>query len=243
MRFQNVPGAPVIGGEGPIPPDHEAWLVKFSGPRDTTAGAMEEAYARMARAAGVDMPETRLLATEHDGLRRQHFAVKRFDRKDGGRIHHHSLAGMTHLLGGDLSYEMLLRVTRRITHDEGEVWRAYRRAVFNVLASNRDDHGKNHGFLYENRQWRLGPAYDLTFTSPQMLPERGMSMAGERKTAGQAELLKLAETEALDRRQAIAVIEQARAAVSRWRNFAEEAGVPDLKAAEVELALEKLAHP
>ena len=237
IALPKATGAAVLGGEGSVPEGYEAWLVKLSGQRDDNAGVMEEAYAHMARAAGIDVPETRLLVTEHDGIRRQHFAVKRFDRNSGERIHHHTLAGMTHLLGGDLSYEMLLRVTRRVTRDEGEVWRAYRRAAFNVLASNRDDHGKNHGFLYANRQWRLGPAYDLTFASPQMLPERGMSLAGERTSVGQAELLKLAGTEALDRHQAITIIEQTRAAVSRWREFAAAAGVPALKAAEVEMFL------
>ena len=237
LALPEVAGAPVLGGEGPMPVGYEAWIVKFSSPRDDTSGVMEESYARMARAAGIDLPETRLLGTEPDGIRRQHFAVKRFDRNHGERIHHHTLAGMTHLLGGDLSYEMFLRATRRLTHDEGEVWRAYRRAAFNVLASNRDDHGKNHGFLYADRQWRLGPAYDLTFASPQILPERGMSMAGERKAVGRVELLKLAETEALDRRQAITIIEQTRDAVARWREFAAQAEVPELKAAEVELVL------
>lgn len=243
IALPEPPGLPILEGEGPMPAGYEAWMVKFSGRRDPLAGVMEEAYARMARAAGIDLPETRLLATDHDGRRLRHFAVKRFDRDQGKRIHHHTLAGMTHLLGGDLSYEMLLRVTRRLTHDEAEVWRAYRRAVFNVLASNRDDHGKNHGFLYADRQWRLGPAYDLTFASPQMLPERGMAMAGERRAAGRVELLKLAETEALDRRQAVVMIEQVRDAVARWREFAGQAGVPDLKAGEVESVLKVGASP
>jgi serine/threonine-protein kinase HipA len=228
---------PIIAGDGTLPPGYEAWMVKFSGHRDPNAGVMEHAYALMARAAGIDIPETRLLQTESEGVISQHFAVKRFDRNGHQRIHHHTLAGMTHIMGGDLSYEMLLRATRRVTHDEAEVWRAFRRAAFNVLASNRDDHGKNHGFIYDNRQWKLGPAYDLTFASQQMLPERGMSIAGERRTAGRSELGKLAMTEALDRPQADDIIEQTRRAVSKWREFATEAGVPEINAAEVESAL------
>jgi len=156
-------GYPIVAGDSTLPPGYEAWLVKFSGHRDPSAGVIEHAYALMARAAGIDIPETRLLRTERDGLLSQHFAVKRFDRKGNQRIHHHTLGGMTHTMGGDLSYETLLRATRRVTHDETEVWKAFRRAAFNVLASNRDDHGKNHGFIYDNRQWKLGPAYDLTF--------------------------------------------------------------------------------
>jgi len=41
------------------------------------------------------------------------------------------------MMDGDLDYQTLLRVTRRITHDHAEVLKAYRRAVFNVLAENR----------------------------------------------------------------------------------------------------------
>jgi len=230
-------GYPIVAGDSTLPPGYEAWLVKFSGHRDPSAGVIEHAYALMARAAGIDIPETRLLRTERDGLLSQHFAVKRFDRNGNQRIHHHTLGGMTHTMGGDLSYETLLRATRRVTHDETEVWKAFRRAAFNVLASNRDDHGKNHGFIYDNRQWKLGPAYDLTFASERMLAERGMSIAGERRTAGIAELGKLAATEALDRHQANEIIEQTRHAVSKWREFASAAGVPEIKAAEVESAL------
>ena len=36
--------------------------------------------------------------------------------------------------------------------------------VFNVVASNRDDHTKNFSFLMdESGKWSLAPAYDLTF--------------------------------------------------------------------------------
>jgi serine/threonine-protein kinase HipA len=230
-------GDPILAGDGTLPPGYEAWLVKFSGHRDPYAGVMEHAYALMARAAGIDIPETRLLQTEREGVLSSHFAVKRFDRNGNQRIHHHTLAGMTHTMGGDLSYETLLRATRRVTHDEAEVWRAFRRAAFNVLASNRDDHGKNHGFIYDNRQWKLGPAYDITFASQRMLPERGMSIAGERRAAGIAELGRLAATEALDRHQANDIIEQTRHAVSKWREFAASSGVPEINAAEVESAL------
>ncbi len=222
---------------GPVAPaGYSSWIVKFDTTRDGTAGSLEEAYARMARAAGVDFPETRLLETKHaDGVRR-HFAVKRFDRDGAERLHHHTLGGLLHAGGGDLDYQTLLRATRRLTKDEREVWRAYRRAVFNVLAGNRDDHAKNHGFIYRNRAWTLGPAYDLTFTSAQQMPERGMAVCGERRAAGVEHLKKLATTEALDAKQAAGIIENVRAALAKWRTFANEAGVPALVAAETEAA-------
>ncbi len=222
-----------LAGAGEIPTTHEAWLVKLDTSPDNSHGPMEEAYARMARAAGVEMPETRLLETKRGGKVRRHFAVKRFDREGAERIHHHTLAGMMHVGGGDLNYETFLRVTRRLTHDETEVWRALRRAAFNVLASNRDDHGKNHGFLYRDRKWQLGPAYDVTFSSPQQIAERGMAILGERRAASVDNLLRLADNEGLDRRSAQGIIEQVRAGIARWREFADQARVPALKAAEV----------
>lgn len=224
---------PILSGAGEIPADHEAWLVKFDLSRDGSAGPIEEAFARMARAAGIDLPETRLLETKSGKKIRRHFAVRRFDREGQQRIHHHTLAAMSHVGGGDLNYETLLRVARRLTHDEAEVWRAYRRAVFNVLANNRDDHGKNHGFIYRDRKWTLGPAYDLTFVSPENQSERGMSLAGERRNADQSHLLKLAVSEALDRRTAESIIAEVRATIRRWREFADEAKVPALPASEV----------
>jgi serine/threonine-protein kinase HipA len=232
----------VIAGAGELPLTHEAWLVKLDTSRSASAGVMEEAYSLMAQAAGVEMPPTRILETRHGDEVRQHFAVKRFDRDVNERIHHHTLAAICHLPGCDLDYETFLRVTRRITRDERDVWRAYRRAVFNVLASNRDDHGKNHGFLYRNREWKLGPAYDVTFCGTRQLPERGMAVCGERRTAGRRHLLKLAESEALDRREALVIIDEVVAALTRWPEFASQAKVPATLAADVSSELRELVR-
>lgn len=232
-----------LAGAGELPDSHEAWLVKFDLSRDGTAGPLEEAYALMARAAGIDLPETNLLETRQRKIIRRHFAVKRFDRERTLRSHHHTLAALCQMDSGDLDYETYLRVTRRLTQDEAEVWRAFRRAVFNVLAHNRDDHGKNHGFIYRDRQWTLGPAYDLTFVSPVDQPMRGMSVAGDRWTTAQPHLVRLAESEGLDRRIAAGVIEEVRSAIARWREFADQAQVPSLKAAEVGQVLTSAPRP
>jgi hypothetical protein len=64
-------------------------------------------------------------------------------------------------------------------------------------------------------------------------------LAGERRTAGILELMKLAQTEALDRAPAHAIVEQTRHAVSQWREFAAAAGVPAITAAEVGAYLNK----
>jgi serine/threonine-protein kinase HipA len=216
-------------------PDAQAWLVKFDTTPGRWFGPMEYAYSLLCRAAGCDFPETKLLTTEHEDGPRRHFAVKRFDRVGVRRLHYHSLGGMYQAMAGDLDYQTFLRVTRRITADHREEMKAFRRAVFNVLTSNRDDHGKNQGYLYENRQWRLSPAFDVTFASAERMPERGMAVLGERRNAGVNQLQALAQTEGLERKEVASMIEEVHTAVAQWPSFAEAAGLP----AEITASIER----
>ena len=44
----------------------------------------------------------------------------------------------------------------------GDLRELWRRLIFSLLASNYDDHLRNHGFLmHEPGRWSLSPAYDL----------------------------------------------------------------------------------
>lgn len=213
---------PYWTGTRTLPPGYEAWLVKFSGRRGDHPGSdgrVEYAYSLMAAAAGIEMTPTRLLATG----RRMHFATRRFDRHGAERIHHHTLARLTQTLGGDLDYETLLRVTAVLTRDHREVVKAFRRAVFNVLARNDDDHGRNHGFLYRAGEWTLSPAYDVTY---RRLRARGLAVCGERRQAGAEHLQTLATRADIQPRQAAAIIAGVRAAVGKWKTYADQAEVP-----------------
>ena len=40
----------------------------------------------------------------------------------------------------------------------------FRRVVFNLATSNRDDHLRNHGFILDVSGWRLSPAFDINPT-------------------------------------------------------------------------------
>ncbi len=222
-------------GAQSLPAGYEAWIVKFTVERADHPGGdgrVEFAYSLMARAAGIDLPPAQIL--EAGG--KAHFAVKRFDRDGARRIHHHTLSRLLHAVGSDLDYETLLRVTQKITRDHREVQRAYRRAVFNVLACNEDDHGKNHGFILENGEWRLGPAYDLTY---RRLLERGLAVCGERRKASMPDLLRLSSRAGIQKAAAAAIIEEVRAAVCRWAEFAELADVPASAASEIQDTLNR----
>ena len=135
----------------------EEWLVKFpssSDPQDI--GTLEYRYSQVAKKCAVMMPETRLFEDTW-------FGVRRFDRKEGRRIHVHSASGL--LYAGfrypSLDYTELIKATMALTSDMNEVARLFRLMVFNVLTGIRDDHAKNFSFLYDDGRWQLSPAYDL----------------------------------------------------------------------------------
>lgn len=233
-------GRTLVAGADP-PPGSTPYLVKFTPPRDglglrTDSGPLEEAYARMARAAGIDVPPSRLLATT-DG--RQHFAVERFDRtRVGGRRHVHTLGGLLGREAGDEGdYDDLLRWARQLTGDARVIEAGIRRLWFNLTALNDDDHLKNVAFLLDpDDGWALAPAYDLTYT-PSRAGERGMSVAGHAARIRWATVVALAERHGIRPARTSEIRAEVDAAVAAWLHHAGEAQVPPASAAEVGGAL------
>lgn len=218
----------LIGGTQPA--GYSPCILKFARDTEEAEGAVEFAFWRMARKAGIRMPRACLV---HDGGR-QHFAVERFDRyrrpdETIGRRHVHSLSGMMHSKAADgaIDYEDFMRLSRRLG-GAPEALECFRRAVFNLLATNRDDHGRNHVFLYnENtRAWALAPAFDLTPSVYNVLIGLGWlgSMAIPVKFAA---LLRLAEIGGITDKVARDIYHEVEAAtVGGWRKIAAEVGVP-----------------
>lgn len=213
-------------GEGEIAAGHVAWLVKFRAPEDPIdIGPIEEAYAAMAEAAGLKLSAHRLIEARHGP---GYFAAERFDRTDGGgRLHMLSLAGAIEAPASvpSASYDMFLRATRAITRRADDVAAAFRRMVFNVLTSNRDDHTRQHAYLMDSAgDWRLAPAYDLTY-SPGPGGEHYMDIAGEGRRPTRAHITGLGEKHSYTPRQVSAVIDEVRAAVADWPTLAKQSGV------------------
>jgi serine/threonine-protein kinase HipA len=66
---------------------------------------------------------------------------------------------------GTHSYEQLILLARQLGLGQDAVTELFRRAVFNVVGRNQDDHTKNVGFLMDKAgAWRLAPAFDLTYS-------------------------------------------------------------------------------
>jgi serine/threonine-protein kinase HipA len=212
-------------GARDIRPGFTAWLVKFRAPEDDPHSApLEHAYSLMAKAAGLDVPRTQLLGrtTRTPG----YFATQRFDREGSTRIHAHTLGGLLHLphAYAALDYADLVKITRRLTRNEAAVTEMFRRACFNVLAHNRDDHTRNFAFLMDEQgSWRPSPAYDLTFAEGPG-GEHTLFVAREGRAPGPANLLALARD--TDVKRAAAILDEVRAAIGRFEVFADAAGVP-----------------
>lgn len=212
-------------GSGEIAPGHTAWIVKFRAPEDPIdIGPLEYAYASMARAAGIDVPEHKLIASKKGP---GYFATRRFDRpQPGARLHMLSLSGAIESLPQTpSSYDALLRATRAITRRADDVGAAFRRTVFNVLAHNRDDHTRQHAFLMDEAgDWRLAPAYDLTYAAGPG-GEHYLDVEGEGRRPTRTHVVTLGKRHGLSEKQIDAAIEDVRSATSDWDSLAKAAGV------------------
>lgn len=151
--------------------DDEDWIIKFFAGEDRDdIGRQEYEYALCAKQCGVDMEEVRLFKSDVcDG----YFGVKRFDRVriDGKCCKRHMITASALLETShripNLDYNLLMKLTMKLTNDMSQCIKLYKLMCFNVYAHNRDDHSKNFSYLYndEEKRWILAPAYDLTYSN------------------------------------------------------------------------------
>jgi len=222
------------------------WLLKFDGVGHDAQqyGRTEFAYSLMAAAAGVQMSECRLL---EEGPR-AHFMTKRFDRPgaSGERLHMQSLCA---LVGADFNevgahdYATLFLAADELGLGSESLQQLFRRACFNVIASNNDDHTKNHSFLRSREGgWSLAPAYDLTFAyhpGSQWLRQHLMSVNGRFEAITRRDLLVLADQFQI--RDARGVVSEVEAAVARWPEFAAESGLGEDRTALISARLAEVS--
>ena len=227
----------------------EHWLLKFDGVsnnRDRELadpegfGKIEYAYARMACAAGITMSECRL---HHEGGR-SHFMTKRFDRVGTRRkIHMQTLGATQHFDFNDpsaWSYEQAAMTIRELGLGMVAVEEQFRRAFFNVVARNQDDHVKNISFLMDRSgKWALSPAYDVVYAyNPRGVWTRNhqMSLAGRRNGFERDDILRFAASIGMKKRKALKIMDEVGASLRDWGKHAEAAGVTPRDVARIEKA-------
>jgi serine/threonine-protein kinase HipA len=222
----------VRSGQGNAPKGFEHWLLKLDGVsgeqfgESSGWGRVEYAYYLMARDCGININESQLF--EENG--RAHFMTKRFDREGNEKHHIQSLCGLQHYDFNDMygySYEQVFQTMRvlRLTYPDAE--EMFRRMVFNVLATNYDDHAKNFSFiLKKNEPWKLAPAYDLCFAYDETnhwVSRQTLSVNGKRRDITKADLLTLAKENSIKRGDKI--VDEISEVVKRWNQYATQAGV------------------
>jgi serine/threonine-protein kinase HipA len=206
-------------------------LLKFDlSPRGGLAEC-EHAYAVMSRAAGIRSVSTELIA-EGPKSKRRHLLVHRFDvaaGNTGRRIHFHSLSRMLHHdqrhTGDLLDYLDLFRCALRLAVPLTELREIARRMIFNVLAANPDDHGRNHAFQYdeERRTWSLTPAFDVTFHAGML--DRGLRINGE--VWPRLETMEsMCREVGISKGEFAELVDAVQTAIGRWGDHARRAGVP-----------------
>lgn len=145
--------------------DGHEWIVKFPASFDPVfIGEEEYRYFLCAKECGITVPEFCLFPSEKLS---GYFGCQRFDRNEKGKVYMISAGALleTSYRIPNLDYEILLKLTWLLTGNMDEVRKVFRLACFNVFSHNRDDHAKNFSFLYQDGQWQLSPAYDLTWSS------------------------------------------------------------------------------
>jgi serine/threonine-protein kinase HipA len=238
----------VFGGQFDAPPGSEHWLLKFDGVGEDTElglsegyGKVEYAYYLMAKAAGIDMTESKLF--EENG--RSHFMTKRFDRVGNQKIFYQSLCGLMEMdfkQKGAHDYQQYLRVINALNLGHDALSQAFRRIAFNIMARNCDDHTKNFGFLMgADGMWSLAPAYDVMYAynpKGEWTYQHLCSINGKFDGHTRADLLALAKQ--FDIKNAALILDQVQSAVGSWKAFAQDAGVGSQLTNEVQSNLRLL---
>lgn len=212
--------------------DFDYYLIKFGNSQYYSA-ELEMTYYKLATMAGINMMPSELYQVDGNN----HFMTKRFDRKDGKKVHTQTLAAINP--DAD-SYEQLIAICRKLHLPETDCYEVFRRMVFNVLANNTDDHNKNFSFIMnEDGTWRLAPAYDITyiFDSGGFLPNEDHCMYIRAKLRGitRDDVIQLAKDNGIRRPDAI--IRDIVKAIKQFRVVATKYGVAEQWIGRIEMTI------
>ncbi len=220
----------ILSGNQKLKAGYEHYMVKFASSTDgINIGKLEYVYSLMAKDAGIEMTDTKLL----HGKNNSYFAIKRFDRNKDERIHMHSLCAMVHsdFRMPTLDYDDILTLTFHLTKDITQVIKVYKLAIFNLLTHNRDDHSKNFSFLLDDENnWKFSPAYDLTFSFGPG-GEHSTTYLNVGKSPTKEELEKLGSKHKIKDYKLI--IEEISSVVSEFKTYTKQIGISEKYADEI----------
>ncbi len=223
----------VRSGQIMVPKGFEHWLLKLDGVSDAQFrlshgfGRVEYAYYLMAKDCNIQMMDCELF--EENG--RAHFMTKRFDRSGNNTKHHiQTFCGIQHFDYNNLygySYEQLFQTMRMLKMTYPEAEQMFRRMVFNVMATNYDDHTKNFSFmLKQNGKWELSPAYDICYSyDPKNIwvSQHTLSINGKYKEINKSDLMTIVRANSIKNGEKI--IDEIKNTVCNWPQYADKVKV------------------
>ena len=227
-----APDGSIHSGQTGASPEYEHCLIKFNTPEHALSET-EMTYYQMARQCGITMMDSRLIEVE--GTR--HFLTRRFDRTNGQKHFTQTLAAVN---PDAHSYEDLFRTCRELEIPKPEIDELFRRAVFNILTGNTDDHEKNFSFLMsQSGEWHLAPTYDLTFiiatNGVEAEKHHCMSIGGKYSDIGIDDLLRLGRNKSVRNPE-----EVINAVLKGTANFEELAAANGVDSFHIELISQRL---
>ena len=203
------------------------YIAKFPSRKDDyDAGLWEHFSHLLAKKAGVNAAETRVISTS-DKYHTLH--SRRFDRsEDGKRIHFASAMTLLGLNDGDNAntghgyLDIVDFILQNCTNVEDNLKELYRRVAFNICVGNTDDHFRNHGFLLTAKGWTLSPAYDM---NPSLNEYQSLLINSSNNKSDLNELLNSCEEYMLQKQLAQQIISEVLNAVKKWRLLATRLGI------------------
>lgn len=214
----------------------EEWMAKFP-VRDEIIPApwLEHGAMSLAAACGISTAQTRVTIL-NNAAKTPVLLVKRFDRSGFDRLQMlsaHTLCGVLQNEQGSVEndYRSYLRLADRLAMiseaDPVDRRELFRRAAFNILIGNHDDHARNHVIVRGlDGNWRLSPAFDLVPGSGNQR-DLAMLIGQYSNEASVRNLLSKCERFALSRSEAKAIIAQLLDVLQCWRQIFAQAGVPE----------------
>lgn len=154
------------------------WIIKTPSTNHKFVPLNEYSAMSLADLVGIDVPEIKLVELDKlDNLpqinlpdEKLAFAIRRFDRVDGQRIHMEDFAQILvkypHEKYTSANYENIGKVIYEFSGDGlADAQQFARRLLVNILLANGDAHLKNWSFLYPDKKTpRLSPVYDIVTT-------------------------------------------------------------------------------
>jgi serine/threonine-protein kinase HipA len=232
-----------LGGARPkasfVDADDSLWLGKFPSREDRyDVGGWEFVVHQLARRAKIVVPPARI---EKLTDRYSTFCVARFDRKRTQRRMFASAMTLLERRDGDaeasyLDLAELVATHGASGHIESDLAQLFRRVVFNVLVSNRDDHLRNHGFLRTRSGWRLAPAYDMNPSADKH--QHALTLDGASADPSIEAVLDTAQFYRLTVDEAKAAVSEIRSVVAEWKTTARAIGLSRAEQQRMESAFE-----